>query len=169
MSLIQQQMLVYYPRCVFDKNKALSLGVCVCYVVCSAVNNIRTFTRYNQELQRNTGVKCKMLIDVENRFSSSQSLKECFIQDLRLIISWLICHLVCSPELYSRLINLYAQVLLTYFFNDHYSLLKSHCLPYSTAVSLNPVIPLVFGDPEWLRLVFLVGLHTLTEYSSVRR
>lgn len=53
LSLIQQQMLAYYPRCVFDKNKALWLCVCVSSVW-GVINTVKLYVRVLLRLNRSS-------------------------------------------------------------------------------------------------------------------
>ena len=83
-----------------------------------------------------------MLIYVEHRFSSSLPQKECFIQDRRLIISWL----TAVSFAILPVAQIYIPGWLTCLFSgpadvcfyDCSVLLKSNCLPYFTSVPLNP-------------------------------
>ena len=147
--LIQQQMLAYYLRCVFDKNKVSQLGVCV-----SSAHEGDDTQTFSSSSRSNPGVsekywslyKCKILIYVAHWFSSSRPLKECFIQDLSLVIRLVAVSsaiVSCSPKLYSTLITLFILI-------PHLWLLCAFkvCLPYFAAVWWNPVVLLAFWRPK---------------------
>lgn len=53
LSLIQQQMLAYYPGCVFDKNKALWLCPCVSSVW-AVINTVKLYVRVLLSLNRSS-------------------------------------------------------------------------------------------------------------------